>query len=306
MLLDLLKQRRRAPCIILAACMVACAMQGSIRTRAATPQVAANAAIPAGTGQQTADLEGIPFQVFTYRPARCAISGILLVFHGLGRNVAAYRDDAIPLGQRFCMLVVAPLFDETRFPGWRYQRGGIVRDGVVQSPERWTVNFVPQLVSWTRNVEGRADLPYTLIGHSAGAQFLSRVAAFGRDDATRIVIANPSTWVRPSVAAAAPYGFGGVYDPVQGEAALRRYLAARVTVLLGQEDIGSRDLATSEEAEEQGNTRLERGQTVFREAELAARQHGWAFNWHLAIIPGVGHSAGKMLTSDQMIDALRP
>ncbi len=271
--------------------------------RSAPPQAAA---IPEGSGQQTADLGDVSLQVYTFRPSGCAETGLLLVFHGLGRNVAGYRDDAIPLARRYCMLVVAPLFDEARFPTWSYQRGGIVHDGAVQPEATWTVGLVPRLVAWVRRRENRADLPYALIGHSAGAQFLSRVAAFGRDDATQTVIANPSTWVRPSLDVAAPYGFGGVFDAAGREAALRRYLAARVTVLLGQEDVGSKDLATSEEAREQGGTRLERGQTVFHEAELAARQHGWAFNWRLAIVPGVGHSAGGMFASDQAMEAFGP
>jgi hypothetical protein len=122
----------------------------------------------------------------------------------------------------------------------------------------------------------------------------------------RIVIANPSTWVRPSLDIAAPYGFGGVYDQPRGEAALRRYLAAPVTVLLGQKDIGSDDLVTNDEAEQQGGTRLERGQNVFREARLAAQKHGWPFNWHLVVIPGIGHNARRIFASDEALTALKP
>ena len=283
----------------------ACAAPGGPPTTAA-PQQAANDAIPVGDGQQTADLDGTPFQVFTYKPGGCAIAAILLVFHGVDRNAGPYRDDAAPLGQRFCMLVVAPLFDEARFPSWRYQRGGIVHGGAVQPAASWTLNFVPRLASWAREREGRPDLPYTLLGHSAGGQFLSRVAAFGQDRATQVVIANPSTWVEPSLEVAAPYGFGGVFGPAQGEAALRRYLATPITVLLGREDTGSRNLATSDEAEEQGATRLERGQTVFQKAEQAARQRGWPFNWRLAMVPGVGHDARRMFTSEAAFDAPRP
>jgi len=62
----------------------------------------------------------------------------------------------------------------------------------------------------------------------------------------------------------------------------------------------------SEEAEAQGGTRLERRQTVFREAELAARQRGWPFGWRLAVVSGVGHNSHRMLTSDAALDALRP
>jgi hypothetical protein len=267
---------------------------------------AARASDDSGKAQTTADLAGTRLQVFTYRPAGCAISAALLVFHGLDRNAANYRDDAIPLAQRSCLLVVAPLFDTDRFPTWRYQHGGIVRHQDVQPAAYWTVNLVPRLAAWVRGQEGRPTLPYALIGHSAGAQFLSRVAAFAPTEATRIVIANPSTWVRPSLDVAAPYGFGGVYAPAEGEAALRRYLAAPVTVLLGGNDVGSANLATGEEAEEQGANRLQRGRTVFDEAQNAARQHGWPFNWRLAIVPGVGHSARAMFSSAQAFGALGP
>jgi poly(3-hydroxybutyrate) depolymerase len=279
---------------------------GPVLVAASAPVAAAQSAAPLGRGQQTADLDGVSLQVFTYRPAGCAVSGILLVFHGLERNAPGYREDATPLAQRFCMLVVAPLFDTARFPTWRYQHGGIVHDGAVQPVESWTVNLVPRLVSWVRRQENRIDLPYTLIGHSAGGQFLSRVVAFAPITATRIVIANPSTWVWPSLDSAAPYGFGGVYTPAQASDALRHYLAAPVTVLLGQDDIGSRNLASGEEAEQQGGTRLERGKRVFQEAASAARARGWEFHWKLSIVPGVGHSAGRMFRSEQAVEALRP
>ena len=271
-----------------------------------SPPARAADAIPGGNGHQTATINGVPLQVFTYRPDGCAITGMLLVFHGLGRNVEGYRNDAIPLGQRLCMLVVAPLFDEQRFPTWRYQRGGIVNDGKLQPAQDWTVNFVPALVAWVRRQENRPDLPYDLIGHSAGAQFLSRVAAFVPLSATRIVIANPSTWVLPSLDTPAPYGFGGVFPQPQAEDALHRYLAAPITVLLGEEDTGSQDLADSKEAEAQGGTRLARGQNAFHAAQAAAKQHGWPFNWRLALVPGVGHTARGMLGSKQAFDALAP
>jgi hypothetical protein len=190
-----------------AAVFAAYVMRASSEEKPAIPGPTANTSIPAGIGQQAADLEGVSLEVFTYQPAGCTVSGALLVFHGLERNAEAYRDYAIPLGQRMCVLVVAPLFDKTRFPTWRYQRGGIVGDdGSVQTPESWTVNLVPRLVSWIRHKQSRADLPYSLIGHSAGAQFLSRVAAYAGYGATQTVIANPSTWVRPSLDIAAPTG----------------------------------------------------------------------------------------------------
>ena len=284
--------------------LAACAPQapGQLMTGPATPEVAG--ATPAGSNEQTVDVDGVPFQVFTYRPAGCTLSGILLVFHGVDRNAGPYRDDAVPLGKRYCMLVVAPLFDETRFPSWRYQRGGIVRGGAVQPVAGWTIGLVPRLAAWAKQQVDGPDLPYVLLGHSAGAQFLSRVAAYGTDRPRQVVIANPSTWVRPSTAVAAPYGFGEAFPPAQANASLRRYLALPITVLLGREDTGSRNLATSDEAEEEGSNRFERGQAVFAEASAAARQHGWPFGWRLAVVPGVGHNARRMFTSDAAFEAV--
>lgn len=283
-----------------AAVFVGSTMLPSAPIVAAQP-VAAHA-IPTGSAQQTADLDGTALQVFTYRPDGCDVSGILLVFHGLGRTAAGYRDHAKPLANGLCMVVVAPLFDAARFPTWRYQRGGLVHDGKLQPAEDWTVSVVPKLVAWARAREGRPDLPYALLGHSAGGQFLSRAAAFVPLVASRIVIANPSTWVLPTLDVQVPYGFGGV---PQGEDALRRYLAAPVTVLLGGADTGSRDLATDANAQAQGATRLARGQSAFGQAEAAARQRGWPFNWRLAIVPDVGHDATRMFASTQALDALR-
>ena len=307
-------QSRAEPAVILAAlaALAACALpeapSGTSQAPGRLPAAAASGAIPAGSSQGVAELAGLdgPLQVFTFKPDGCAISAVLLVFHGVNRNAGPYRDAATPLGQRYCMLVIAPLFDEARFPSWRYQRGGIVHNGAVQPPARWTVGLVPRLVAWAQAREGRPDLPYALLGHSAGAQFLSRVAAYGSGRAERIVIANPSTWVRPSLEVAAPYGFGAVFEPAEGEAALRRYLALPVTVLLGREDTGARNLATGDEAEEQGATRIERGENVFKEAEAAARARGRVFNWRLAVVPGVGHDARRMFTADAAFAALQP
>jgi pimeloyl-ACP methyl ester carboxylesterase len=253
------------------------------------------------TGEATATLGDTSLEVFTYRPAGCAPAGLLLVFHGLDRNASTYRDDAESLADRFCLLVAAPLFDREWFPTWRYQRGGIVRDGKVRDSTLWTGWFVVKLADWLRQQEAKPDMPYWVIGHSAGAQFLSRFAAFIPNQARRIVIANPSTWVLPSLADAPPYGFRGVPS---AETLLQRYLAAPVTVLLGQEDTGSKNLVENDAAEAQGATRFARGESTFHQAEAVARQHGWPFNWRLVEVPGVGHNAKSIFASPQAADAL--
>ncbi len=263
------------------------------------------APIAPGSGWQTAKLGGTALAIYTYRP-QCPDPSILLVFHGLNRNADRYRDYARSLGDRLCMLVVAPKFDKERFPTWRYQRGGIVdRRGVVQPPSSWTGRLVISLVAWLRTQEGR-PLAYSMIGHSAGGQFLSRIAAFIPNDARRMVVANPSTWVFPSIDVDAPYGLRRAYSNGEAKARLRQYLTAPVTVFLGKEDEGDTNRNDSREAVAQGETRHDRGLNVFAAARKAARATGAPLNWRLVELPGVGHSASKMFSSQAAAEALAP
>jgi pimeloyl-ACP methyl ester carboxylesterase len=269
---------------------------------AATPTPAE----PIATGRQTADANGTPIDVFTYRPAGCSDPSLLLVFHGAQRDAADYRDYARPLADRDCLLVLAPLFDKHRFPSWRYQRGGIVgKKETVQNPRDWTGRLVLGLVDWARKQEGR-PLAYSLIAHSAGGQFLSRLAAFVPTEARRIVLANAGTYVFLRLAVAAPYGLGKVYAGTDGEAQLRRYLEQPLTIYLGEDDNEDDDRNNTPEARAQGASRHARGLNVFGAGQKLAQSRGWTFNWRLVQLPGVGHDAQKMLAAPQAFDALQP
>jgi poly(3-hydroxybutyrate) depolymerase len=271
---------------------------------AVTPVVAEP--IGTGSGRQTAVLGSTQIPVFTYRPAGCADPSLLLVFHGAERNAADYRDYARGLADRNCMLVVAPLFAQHTFPSWRYQRGGIVdKKGKVRDPRDWTGRLVLDLVDWVRKQEGR-PLPYSLIAHSAGGQFLSRIAAFVPTEARRIVLANAGTYVLPSLAVDAPYGLGEVYAGADGEQHLQRYLQQPVTIYLGAADADDDTRNNSPEARAQGASRHARGLNVFKAAATLAQSRGWRFNWRLVELPGVGHDGQKMLAAPQASDALAP
>jgi pimeloyl-ACP methyl ester carboxylesterase len=267
----------------------------------ATPTAAA----PIATGQQTIDINGMPMVVFTYRPAGCSDPSLLMVFHGIARNARSYRDYARPLADRLCLLVVAPVFDKRTFPTWRYQRGGIVKDTAVQDPRNWTGRVVLDLVAWARQEEDRL-LAYSLLGHSAGGQFLDRLAAFVPTDARRIVVADAGSYVFPSLEIDAPFGFGKIYSGTDGEAALRRYLQQPLTIYLGQGDTRDDERNDYPEAFAQGASRYQRGVNVFNAGKTQAQTRGWPFNWRLVELPGVGHSARKMFSAPQAAEALSP
>lgn len=269
--------------------------------------------IPSGSAQRRIEIAGTAIELHTYKPPHYAGAALLITLHGLNRNADGYLGYTQALADRHNFLLVAPRFDRERFPTWRYQRGGIARhagsnaEGPLEiAPEsEWTHTLLVGIVDAVRKDESRPDMPYYLLGHSAGGQLLSRVAAFSPTTAARIVIANPSSYVWPAREVRFPYGFGGLPAELASDAAIRRYLAQPVTLLLGAADVRrDSNLNVSDAAMRQGANRYERGLNVFNAAQQLARDKGWAFNWRLVEVPGVGHSARRMYTSPQVDAAL--
>ena len=267
---------------------------------------------PAGASQGTLNVGDESIEIYTYKPAEYKGGPLLLVLHGLGRNAPGYRDYAQPLADRYGFLVVAPLFDRKRFPAWRYQAGGITRD--ISDSYEGDVGLEPEsrrmgatlnaLIGMVRKVEGAPALPYSMIGHSAGGQALSRYAAFAPGDARRIVIANPSTYLWPTRDIRFPYGYGGLPEALTNDEALRRYLAQPIVLLLGAADVKrDRDLNVRPGAMQQGPNRYERGHNFYAAAQRIAQERGWDFRWRLIEVPGVGHSARRMLGADEAAGA---
>jgi poly(3-hydroxybutyrate) depolymerase len=268
---------------------------------------------PAGSSQRSISIDGETLELFAYKPAQYKDGPILLVLHGLGTNAPGYRNYAIPIADSLGYLVVAPLFDRRRFPTWRYQTGGIVRDQradgefTVEPEARWMGTTFLAIIDSVRAAEGKPQLGYSLIGHSAGGQTLSRFAAFMPHAAKHIVIANPSTHVWPTRDERFPYGFGGLPPALSDDAALRRYLAQPVTLLLGTADTRrDNNLNVREGAERQGSTRYERGHNTYNAARQLAAEKGWPFHWKLVEVPDVGHSARRMFGSTEAATVLAP
>jgi poly(3-hydroxybutyrate) depolymerase len=269
--------------------------------------VAHAAPMPAGAGSVDIPTSGGIIKVFTYKPSLYQDGPLVLVFHGIGRNAEDYRNFAIAVAERFKVLVAAPLFDKEHFPADAYIRGGLLnKDGTLRPREQWTYALVPQLLAALRAGEGKPDLPYYLLGHSAGGQFLARFAAFYPTEAKRIVAGNPGSHLFPRRDWDFGYGFGKLPAEVSDDAALQRYLAAPLTLYLGTGDIltDTDNLDRSPAAERQGAFRLARGRACFEFAQKLAAERGWAFNWRKVETPGIGHDGGAMFAAPEMAEAL--
>ena len=278
-----------------------CALLAVILTAAA----ACAAPVPLGPGRIEFPLHGSPFTLFTYKPASYKDGPLVIVFHGVVRNAEDYRNFAIPIADRFGVMLVAPLLDLERFPEEWYQRGGILEaDGKAKPQEKWMFNIVSKIVADVRAREQKPALPYYLIGHSAGAQFLIRLAAYMPGDARRIVSGNAGSLLFPSRDHEFGYGLGGLPAELSDDAMMKRYFAAPLTLYLGTGDTTPRRrFDASEAAMKQGPHRLARNRAFFELAQKIAKDRGWTFNWRKVETPGIEHDAGAMFAAREVEDA---
>jgi hypothetical protein len=261
-------------------------------------------AFPEGKSVVEADLDGIVLNLWAYKPANYIGDGFILLFHGASRAAEAYRDNAAGFADEYGRLVVVPEFDAERFPNWMYQRGGVFREDSTFAPaEEHTFTYVPKLVSHIRAREGRAQLPYLLLGYSAGAQFVERMAAFLDTDAERLVVMSPGAAMFPTRDMAYGLGFGGLPDEFSSDERLRRYLALPITVAIGTSDTEMAQLPQGD-AYAQGVHRYSRNLRWFNTAMDLAHEKEWDFNWRLVIAHGAGHAPPEMFNHPQIGNAL--
>ena len=251
--------------------------------------------IPTGKAQLELQLGDVPLTVYTYRPANYDRGPLVIVCHGVLRNADEYRDHAVNLADRLGVLVVAPKFDLERFPLERYQYGGIVKDGQPVPAAERTGSFLGRIASEVRRREQRPDLPYYLLGHSGGGQFLFRCTAFAPVDARGVVASNSGTITFPRKDWKYPYGLGELPDELTNDAALKRFLSQPLTMYLAQGDtVRDEYFDDSPEADLQGTTRLERNRNAYRAWQQVAKERGWDFRWRIVEVEGVDHDHEKM------------
>jgi poly(3-hydroxybutyrate) depolymerase len=252
--------------------------------------------LPQGSWQFEFDgWSGPKLPVFVHVPtASGAESRVVFVMHGVLRDGDRYRDEWRDLADKHNLIIVVPTFGQTDFPtAGSYNLGNIVDAKGRRNPRsQWTFAAIePLFDEIVCRVSGH-QRGYALYGHSAGGQFVHRYVAFADAPRLLIAVAANSGWYTMPNQAPFPYGWGG---DVAGLVSPQKAFQRPLTILLGTADTdrGDPNLRKTKQADQQGLTRLARGQRFFGVArEQAGRSAPLA--WRLAYAHGVGHDNGAM------------
>ena len=250
-----------------------------------------------GTGSYPYDAGRTPVEVFFYvPPAASALSSIVIVMHGNQRNASEYRDAWIDLADEHDLIIAAPRFPETSFPGTNgYQLGNVFVDGEVPLADEqndsaeWTYAIIDPLAEDFAERTANASTTFHLFGHSAGAQFVHRLVQFVPESRFGYAMAANAGWYTlPDSSVAFPYGLG--VTPFADDEPT--HFSRHLMVFAGSDDTdeNSASLRQTPEAAAQGRHRFERAQYFYAESARLATASDSPFVWDLQVVDGVGHN----------------
>lgn len=249
--------------------------------------------------------------VHFHAPAGWRADGpILIVMHGYKRNAETYRHDWQHAADELGALLLTPEFDKEGYPTPRAYEVGAMRTHDRKSwmpPDLWTWSAVERAFDAAKARFGATRNTYWLYGHSAGGQFVHRLALYQEGARAEHIIAANAGAYSAIDDQRFPYGLGQNGPPVDVPA----FLAKRITLLLGQKDRNTtaKVLLRSPEAMIQGPHRLARGRFFYQAGLRAAASLDVPINWRIVEAPDVGHSnrslapiAGRLFGAEASVD----
>ena len=239
------------------------------------------------------DNAGGPLTVWYHRPPGLSDTApIVFVMHGVKRDAANYRDNWTVAAERFGFLLLCPEFTKSDYPRRRaYQLGNLVdRAGEPLPKEAWTFGMIERLFDSVKETTGNASERYHIYGHSAGGQFVHRLALFLPEARYATAVAANTGWYTMPKLDGRKFPYGLKDSPSTPET-LEKAFGNRLVLLLGEQDTDADDLflRQSKGARRQGKNRFERGQAFYAAARDEAARMGVTLNWTLQTVPGVAH-----------------
>ena len=187
---------------------------------------------------------------------------VLVSVHGISRNARAHAAALGPLAASRGALVVAPLFNASRFPD--YQRLG--------HPGACPREALDQVLDDVTRLTGAGTRRLHLFGYSGGAQFAHRLALLHPERVRNLGLGAAGWYTLPDEDQPFPRGAGAVHLRPGDRVQLDAFLDLRIRLFVGDAD-SERDpqLNRSRSIErQQGATRLERAAAWLNSLRVAA------------------------------------
>jgi hypothetical protein len=244
-----------------------------------------------------APLAAKPVKVFYHIPASSnGDSPILFLFHGDNRNGAEYRDVLVQKAEKNNFIVIAPEFSEKFFPtGDTYNLGNVFVDGdnptaASLNPENiWTFSVIEPLFNYVKTTMKLKATSYSIIGHSAGAQFAHRLIMFKPNSSFNTAVISASGWYTlPDFKLDFPYGLKS--SPLE-KISLSLLYSKKVIVQIGLKDNDPNypGLRRNALADAQGIERLARANFYFNCHKDVAALNKLNFEWKFVSVPNLDH-----------------
>jgi poly(3-hydroxybutyrate) depolymerase len=232
-----------------------------------------------------------PQQIYYVYVPRLVAPGAPLVVsvHGISRNAEEHGRRFAPFAERYGVVLVAPLFDEARFPD--YQRLGR-ESGAKGKRGARADRMLERIVAEVGRTTPADPSRLFLFGFSGGGQFVHRFAMAYPERVASYVVGAAGWYTFPDATVPFPRGTrmraclsDVCFDP-------KRYLRVPSLVLVGERDVheGSAMRQTSKVNDQQGESRLERGEHWVAAMQAAAQEHGYSTRFGFATLARSGHS----------------
>ena len=210
------------------------------------------------------------------------------------RRAGVYRKSFRKIADERNALLFVPEFNRFDFRADAYIFGGLFRAGKPQPREKWLLSFISALVEAIRERESDPNLEYYLIGHSAGAQALSRIAAFHHVSPLRpkeYILMSGGSYLFPELDWEYSSGFKGLPGELRSDEVLKAYVGAPVSIICGTADTKTGGYPDQGDYVKQGVTRIERARNFYASGKTLAERNGWPFGWRLFEVEGGGHNS---------------
>jgi len=246
--------------------------------------------------QTGTDFGDRPLEVFYHIPeGDIRNMGVMFVMHGASRNGADYLNWTKEATDEYGFMILAPNFPSDLYPTREYQEGGILDENRhFNTPEKMTYRLIDKIFEYLLEHSNLKTKRFSIVGHSAGGQFVHRFMQFGQSPyVEKAVAANPGWYTFPDETIVFPYGIAGYTNDPKS---FRKIFYSRdLTILLGMADtIRDPSFRVTPEADRQGLSRFERGQTFFNTNKKMAQEEGFAFKWKMEFVDGVDHNGSIM------------